>query len=333
MYTEDQRVKLELMKKVVTSPPQKNRTAMLCGILLALTIATLRFSVVSAGPVTNRTPVGQAPFTKLGIYGSVLGIEQSGRVLEFGNAGRDIAASADIIFRPSSGTVTTQGVRVTANGSSANIYIPGDLCLYNHGTSSFVCAHQISSGASSTLWQQQSVPAYLGGPNYRTLEPQLSANNTPGVRLGSSGAGAITSGTALSVSTTSSSDSNLYVKNLGSDEAARFQGDVYFNDTASVYGQMLINESNVLRDVWHTSGQGVSPNEGKNSGLDADVLNGNQATLEAASSCANTTGTQPRVGCVCFSIRYTTLSLNSTSNSRQTFAPPEKHCIDLANRF
>lgn len=280
---------------------------------------------VHAGPVTNNYPIGQAPFTKLGVYNTVLRIvAASGTSLDFGHAGRDIIGSSNLIFRPGRGSLPiatqAQGVKVTANAAnSADLYITSDLCL---GTPSpGVCGHQLGDGSINGLWS-----AGVDQAGLRYIQPTPLQNQTPALHIASDTNPTVTlTGTGSGVS----------VQNRGTGIAADFGGDVVANNLVTVYGRLTV----VGQEVWHPALPGVPANDYIPGGvidLDADLANGNQVTIESAASCADTADafTQPHVACVCFSEKYANQANISGQYAPVTLSPsPQKHCIDLANRF
>lgn len=344
--------------------PRRTRTRIALSILLVIAGLGVMHGVY-AGPVTNSDQTdGRAPFTKLGIYQKVLRIvDTSGAWLEFGNRGRDIISSGDIIFRPTKvgGAVTASenSVRVTANSAnSADLYIPGDLCLYDHANGLLkTCKHILGDGSGSTLWQEGDDP--LSSIHFLQAAPIL--NQAPGLHIGTSGSPI----TGKSAVTLSGGGSSISAQNRGTGDAADFQGTVTTGGLATIFGQLQINS----REVWHPAYTGVAANDGVASkhadpfGLDADLANGNQVTIEVASSCTESGDgfAVPHAACLCFTEKYTNQAaqtcvggnnagLSCTSDTQCSngggtctgaatgqFIPvsitPVKHCIDLGNRF
>jgi hypothetical protein len=316
------------------------RLAVLSAIALVASGVLFQVQAVHAGPVTNSTPVGSAPFTKLGIYNTVWGIENNGQVLELGNQARDIASTNALVFKPSFNyVVATQGVNINNSGSlaPADIYIPGDLCLYDHANGSAVtCRHTVPAGSASTLWRTlQDTDIY--GSTYQYIQPQLNGLSMPGVRIGSSGS-PITGKSAFAANYSSAAISitNTQAKVVGGGVpntaiGMQVNGDLVISNSARIYDTVFIRSAStgVSRRVWGLGNDGVnSKMVGENFGLDADLANGNQTTIENASACTDSDVGKPHVACVCFLI-------SSTSNgfSQVAVNPAQRHCIDLANRF
>lgn len=310
----------------------------LYGCLAALVILGGVAWRAQAGPVTN--PGGFAPFTRLGIYKQVLNVvdEQgaSNTSLVFGYAGRDIAGTGNIVFRPGTGSVVTaaNGVRVQKNGSSADLYIPGKLCLYDHTNGNVAdCRNVVTGGGATSLWQSGT----FGGVLY--LEP--NGPPTSGVQLGTPTSRLTNQ--ALSINGQATSD--IRAINSGSGLAADFEGAVSIGDTshawAKIYSQGTVKIGGSVpwhRVIYDEQGN-LQVNEGMGSGLDADLANGNQVTLENASNCVDN-GSDPRVACVCFTMKYTNAYVDSfqtefTNPTKITGPPgnigPGKHCTALAN--
>lgn len=289
----------------------------------------------AAGPVTNYSPVGQVPYTRLGIYQQVFDIvADNGKMLRFGNAGRDLFGTNDIIFRPQNLKVSNRvvaandGIRITINGSSADLYIPGDLCLYNHANAKAVtCKHQLGNGVIGAPWQAGSLG---GGPNVRYIEPAMAGSATPGLQLGSTASSLATQ----AVNIGSGDDSEVHATNLGSGLAADFAGAVKIGDDSHPQARLFAWGAVKIggQEPWYGwNNDAGRQNEGAGSGLDADVANGNQATLESAASCEDS-GAGPRVACLCFLMKFSTEYTNNTGFETR-YASPVKRCVDLGNRY
>ena len=336
---------------------QRHSTLLSVLALCAIGIASGTL-MTHAGPVTNSSPIGQAPFTKLGVYKKVLGLVDAttNATLQFGANGQDILGSSDVTFRPgNAGGVTTNGVQFKANGSSTDVFIPGDLCLYDHtnGTNLKVCNHTFSGGAGVSKWTESNDISVYG--TYHLIEPLTLGGESPSVHLGGPVAGLLGQ-TALTLTGTGS---NLDVSNYSTGYAAQFEGNLVTNIGTGQYftvnGRMYIRPSSGANfEPWYNI-SGVGVNEGTQSqlrvgdtyGLDADLADGNQVTIESAASCTDgAIGAPPRVACLCFFVGYTE-QVNSTiittpatvttggvvSTTAGATAVPEKHCTPLANRY
>ncbi len=276
-----------------------------------------------AGPITNGP--SSAPFTKLGVYQGVVSVVSNAdnAALELGYLGRDIASTGDLYFRPSF-TARANGAYFTRNGNSADFYLSGKLCLFKH-VSNIIDLNSMScsdgwpsgSGSGSSLWTIVADPVadpFTNAVNGNFLQP---INTNYGVHIGSS-LSPVTGGTALTLDGASYSYP-LGVANLGSGAALQTQGQVNLNAYGYVNGLIYING----QEVWHRQGffGGPAAHEGLGSGLDADIANGNNVTLEPATSC-NDDDTKPRAACICFTI----FRVGSSPN-------PSKHCAAFSNAF
>lgn len=315
---------------------------------IAITVTVLvallgvSFSPAFAGPITNSSPTGQAPFTKLGLYQKALQIvDSSGAFLRFGQNGTDISASGDIIFRPSgNGSIVTSanGVKVTANGTTtSDIYIPGDLCLYNHSAGNPAdCRHQLAAGAGASLWQDGTFTNAWYGTTVHYIEPIPVAGSLPGVQLGTT--------TSRLTTTAATIGGGVIAKNLGSGLAADFEGSLAAGDATVPLGDSArIFLSGTVKigghEPWYPEMWSGQKNEGAGSGLDADRANGNQVTIEGPASCSDTVGAGPQnstpghVACLCFLINFTKDYSDGSTYYNAQEVPPVKRCIDLANRY
>lgn len=326
------------------------RRSMLRPLSLTLLGAVLLLGVgvaaVNAGPVTNP---GGAPFAKTSLYRKVLEIlDAGGNRLELGSGGTDIAGSSNLIFRPSdtNGVLATTGAMIRSNGTNSDIYVPGDLCLYTHpggvlnGTPD--CRHVLSSGGGTTLWREGTgTDPY--GTQFHLVEPIPLSGTSAGVHIGTL-AQPVTGTPAISLSSSGFPiDTGVIANNYGNGDAALFQGTVTSNNFLRIRGRLLVGGREVWRPGYYSAG--IPPNEGTLSklvgedyGLDADLANGNQVTVEPASSCAdsnigNTSFVRPHVACLCFMMKYSDIYSNGALDYVPNSVPTVKRCIDMANRF
>jgi hypothetical protein len=303
--------------------------------ILASTALTVLVTPAAAGPVTNpwtsTLPVGQAPYTRLGIYRQALDVVSFSEPmtrLRFNGDGRTISGTSDIIFRPStlgtanSAVAAANGVAVKKNDVSdlADLYIPGKLYLYNHATNEWVGNDTVNT-AGASLWQEITTD----GISY--LEPSPIAGLPAGVQLGTPGTPVTTGAVRLN------EGGGALALNHGLGYAADFGGALKFSKSVNVNEAILIDGIVPWFGKYFDTNSGVNVyGDGQDSGLDADLANGNQVTIETAANCTNTDPGKPRVACLCFSIKYTFLpGVSGFGNHENT--TPEKHCIDLANRF
>lgn len=283
--------------------------------LISLTLFSLGMvsvDQVQAGPVTNNTTPGQAPFSKLTIYQRAWKImDASGRGLEFSNTGQDVISTHDLVLRPTIGaTSPTSGVVIHSDGVSANVYVSGRLCLVD-------TAHcDVNLPAGGSPWQQASRIVY--GLPYTAL-----ATTTPGLGLHIGSASTRVNGTAVTITQGGNiigNNSDVVAINYSSAAntyAARFLGDLVVSSAGySILGSVYVNGG----EVWSPARHGVG------TGLDGDLMNGNQITVEPASSCSDAADGYPHVACVC--IQTTWVYENFYYNQQHQ----GKHCTDLANR-
>ncbi len=137
---------------------------------LVVIVAGLITRTAQAGPLTNQ--YGE-PFTKIGVYQGVITIIPGGAtdsVMEFGNAGREIASTGDIFLRPGAMQPTYTSPSDTfpnniayiykdSGSGKANFSIPsGQICL---GTLSNCRSAWSAGGASDPNWQVAGSPSNL----------------------------------------------------------------------------------------------------------------------------------------------------------------------------
>lgn len=341
---------------------------MFSGVTLGL-VALLVVLLVAVGEAGAQAV--QTPFTKLGVYKKVLSVvSSSGAALEFGNNGQDIAATGNIVFRPgASGVVATDGLQVVRNGALSDLYVSGDLCLYDHANSmAQTCRHQWPTSSGSTLWESGSA-ADEWGTGYNFIKPKDVAGATPSVRLTQ----------PISLVGEAYYNDTILAKNLNNAGlAAQFSGDVISSGSVNVFNQLRVNN----REVWHTYGgytryalpgtcdeystnpgalcttdddctgggycqvssynftnnEGIESRlPGENFGLDADRLKGNQATIEPASSCVDNTdfnpsvSSKPHIACLCFYPQFYFLA--ESGFDEKDPSPVTKRCLPLANYY
>lgn len=247
-----------------------------------------------AGPVTGGA--GNPPYTKAAVYGGVVSIIPSATaagILELGNAGTDIAVTTDLYLRPGgSGQVVTQAnsVKIYRNfiTSAANVYVPGKVCLY--GSGSEVCKDVWDAGGGpggTSFWRtvSESLPPPFTSGTY--LEP-IQTYEQYGVRLGNTG-------TEINRNDIITLNQGLHAVNKhATGYAMDIVGNIESTSWTVVNGALTFNG----KEAWYPS---VLPyrNEGLNSGLDADKLDGVDVKLEPATA-PGCTGVANRVACVCF---------------------------------
>lgn len=159
--------------------------------------------LVSAGPITNGP--GVAPFTKLGVYQGLLtiapirlcvgganpgtscpnnneciggGICTASSVMEIGNAGRDIASSGELYFRPG-GLGRSAAVRLlrNANARADLFFSSGSLCIGSVSAATCQSVWPAAGGPGDTNWE-----TFTNGP-ITSLRPTVAA--TPAsIRIG-----------------------------------------------------------------------------------------------------------------------------------------------------
>lgn len=199
-------------------------------------------AAVQAGPVTNSATPGQPPYTKLGIYRKVLSIvDASGSALELGNNGQDIAATGNINLTPGDGTaVAANSVQVVAGGGVADLYVSGDLCLYDHSSGTPTCKHQWPTSGASSLWQA-GTGNYSGA--YTFIKPVDGATGTPGVT------------TTLPVTMAGFGMADIFAANRNpAGQAVQFsgtRGNLSAANGATIEGTLNVVTGGVPREVWH----------------------------------------------------------------------------------
>lgn len=134
---------------------------------------------VSAGPITNGP--GAAPFTKLGVYQGLLtiapvrlcvgganpgtscpnnneclggGVCTASSVMEIGNAGRDIAGSGELYFRPG-GLGRSAALRLIRNANTrADLFFSsGSLCIGSVSATTCQSVWPVAGGPGDTNWE------------------------------------------------------------------------------------------------------------------------------------------------------------------------------------
>lgn len=232
------------------------------GGLLALIIG-IKFVV----PVRSYSITGAVQ--KLTVYDGVMTVStfagSTGPILEFGVDGTsaiDIASSSpDIVFRPNSSNTTT----TKFSGGTGNVQhftLSGDLVLATSGKSlclKTACRTNWIGGLEN--WVEKTVN---GSFTHTFIEP-IGIEN--GVRVGDS-TNPVTTGTAVTAD-------GLYVTNRGGGTAAEFNGNV--TDIANLIATkgIFINNLQVFSQ-W---------NDGRGTGVDADRLDGMDATLRNGYAC------------------------------------------------
>jgi hypothetical protein len=305
-------------------------TSLVVFSLLVLTYPAL------ASLVTGGTP-GRPPYAKLSVYQGVIALAPAGTndsVMELGNAGRDIASTGDLFFRPSSLTYDV-GIRLYNNAGSADMNVPGKVCLHPGGGAAD-CRTEWPTGGGSNLWDRIA-DAKAGHPDLGYLFPkQLNPPvNTLGVQIGSSGTpvqvGPAT-GPAADFTNTADSYYQAWMINTNTGVGALFQGNVYskaeiFGSQRVCLGYLGAPEPGIplkcgpgFYEAWHPAdviNLGLK-NEGINSGLDADLLGGLNVTIEPPTGCLALGFPNEGVHAACFCVDFPGVG---------------KKCNDMRNRF
>jgi len=282
---------------------------------------------VSASLVTGGTP-GRPPYAKLSVYQGVIALAPAGTndsVMEIGNAGRDLASTGDLFFRPSSISYDV-GIRLYNNGGYADMNVPGKVCLHPGGGAAD-CRTEWPTGGGSNLWDRIA-DAKLGHPDLGYLYPKETGL---GIQIGSNGTPvqvSPASGPAAEfISNGSSYDYAAWIVHGNNGVGALFQGNVY--SSSEVWGLQRVCVGNGaglgpncgagFSEAWHPANAAdpATANEGLNSGLDADLLDGMNVTLEYP-TCTSGPDWQWGVKAACFCV---------------TFPGNIKKCGDMRNRF
>ncbi len=115
-------------------------------------------ALVWAGPITGGS--GNPPYTKLGVYQGVIAVIPGGSgdsVMEIGNAGRDIASTGSIYFRPNS---TGAGSYFSGSGNTQNLFLNGNLGVGVAGSSyPFVVGRDVDGQVYGARFQNMSTGA------------------------------------------------------------------------------------------------------------------------------------------------------------------------------
>lgn len=288
-------------------------------VLLGIATAAGFSATVSAAPITG------AAKTRLSIYGGVLSIIPGGvgnGILEFGAFanGLDISSNTVLYIRPGNGT---QAIDIANAAIFSNSTIPGKtkLSLPNGGHICFPknpgpgedCYNDWPPGGpGSTLWSRTSDNDTTGyGPaGYFTLSP---LDTTAGVVVGATAAGS-----AMTV--TSAMPNYAFTatnKSAIGGWAMKFNGPLNITGAGNIVnisGWLKIqNGATPAAEVFHPGKYDnmafppvviIPRNEGNGSGMDADLIDGIDATLVPPASCTNAThpgpGLNEGIGCICF---------------------------------
>lgn len=272
------------MKYVTTS----RSIVLLSAILIAVSVFSFR-SVAVAGPVTGGT--GNWPYVKLGIYQGVAALSVNGQsIIELGANGKDIATGSGtpIAIRPNSVAATAAAVATSYNGAT-RLKLPGRICLFPSGIGGAAECHDRWPVGSTSLWTSST-----DAEGFSVLTPIPNGATQLGVLLGTAGS-PITSGTALTVQQTPAIGTHtlaLRATNLvGGSNALLVNGGTRINGTLNVNGRMYINSQEVFTS--ESSQFHVPGNQGIGSGLDADLLDGYNVTIEDGPRCGG-------LACICF---------------------------------
>ena len=271
-----------------------------------------------AGPISGGA--GNWPYTKLGVYQGVISVAPtSSGVMEIGAAGKDIAASGQILIRPNS-LADAQAATLVSFGGTTRLKIPGKVWLYPNGTSQPPVAYDQWPSGSSSKWNRNIVSTGSFGQTYPVLQTSTAGL---GIRLGSASV-PVTGGTALHLEQAvwgNETNALAVAHSSSAENAIQLQGDLISQDgfgygfPLGVGGRILING----QEVFHPGDQYAIPpiptHEGATSGLDADLVDGYNVTIENwnGTSCSGST----TVACLCF----------------QFPAPAGKKCAALSNHM
>lgn len=239
------------------------RTAMLVSSLLV--IGTLRFAMPASSSVLSSAN------QRLSVYGGVVTVTSptdllpdgvTPRTLELGAFGTDIVANDDIILRP--GATTNTLTKFIGRGTSVqDLSISGNLSLANDGKT--VCIGSYCRSSWSRIpehWTPKTIN--YGAWTHEFLQP-VEIND--GVRIGSS-VSPFANGTAVNAD-------GLYVTNHAGGYAAYLTGNVADIGILTVYGTIFVNGKKPFAQNY----QGVG------TGLDADSLDGLDATVHYGYTC------------------------------------------------
>ena len=250
------------MKRGTTSPSTLRWSL----LVLSLIGVSLASQSIFAGSVTNP---GGAPVIKMAVYQGVLTIapgRDSGDILEFGNNGSDIASTGNIYFRPSR-LAATNGVRFDGTSSSGktDVYIPGRLCVNG------ACITSWPTGGGVSLWQK----------NGSQLETITAGRGVEIVTPNTTYAG----GSALSVVGSANGVPAMYISNTSGPA-------LQINKGGFLRGDLQINTLNVTTPITFNGLKVWYPgNDGIGTGLDADMLDGENLHLSfkasGTGSCGN----------------------------------------------
>lgn len=237
---------------------------------LIVTIVGLRF----AWPAMS-APISGNAVQKLTVYQGAVTIAPGtpgASTFEFGNAGRDLASTGNILLRPGSTTsLGTTSRFIGGGGPFQSLSMSGDFRVFTAGQQ--VClmgdptpCRSAWGSAAGGLWNELTSPT--------RVEP---TDLTRGVRIGTA-ASRFTNGTALNAPW------GFTTRNLGGDPALTIEGSVYNAREGAVYGSVKVNGLPVYHRL----------NDGEGSGFDADKLDGVEATLTHGKWCRGAV-------CLCFS--------------------------------
>ncbi len=259
-------------------------------VTLLLCIVMIRFSQ------TARSSVLSTADQRLTVYNGVLTVTSptdllpdgtTPRAIEFGVFGTNIVSNDDIVFRP--GVTSSTQTRFIGRGNSIqDLSISGNLSMATNGKTVCIGLYCRSSWTHvPEHWESRTID--YGGWTHTFLEPETISD---GMRIGST-VSPFTNGTAVNAD-------GLFVTNHSGGYAAYITGNVSNIGQLSVYGTILINSRKPFAQNF----------QGAGSGLDADKLDGLNATMQYGYTCDATT-------CFCLygtPTHHSTIDVKSGSN-------------------
>lgn len=264
------------------------RTAILAAVLIS--ISMVRFVQIARSSVLSTAD------QRLTVYRGVVTVTSptdllpdgvTPRTIEFGAYGTDIVANDDIVLRP--GVTNSTLTRFIGRANSVqDLSISGNLSLATNGKT--VCIGPYCRSSWSRVpehWESKTIN--YGAWSHTFLEPETISD---GIRIGTS-VTPYTNGTAINAD-------GIYVTNHSGGYAAYITGNVGDIGLLTVYGTILINSRRPFAQNY----------QGAGTGLDADNLDGLDATVHYGYTCDAT-------ACFCLygtPTNHSTIDVKSASN-------------------